>query len=82
MKKSTSNGIGLPGVLFLVFLVLKLTGNIDWSWWWVTSPLWIPLALGLSIVCVAIVIVIVALIFGASIDDIKEKSEYFKKIKN
>ena len=82
MNKNTSNGIGLPGVLFVVFLVLKLTGNIDWSWWWVTSPLWIPLALGLSIVCVAIVIVIVALIFGASIDDIKEKSEYFKKIKN
>ena len=28
-------------VLFIVFLVLKLTKNIDWSWWWVTSPLWI-----------------------------------------
>jgi len=34
-----------PGALFLVFLVLKLTGNIDWSWLWVTFPLWIPLAL-------------------------------------
>ena len=32
-------------ILFIVFLVLKLTGNIDWSWWWVTSPLWLPLAL-------------------------------------
>lgn len=31
----------LPMVLFIVFLVLKLTHNIDWSWWWVTSPLWI-----------------------------------------
>ena len=82
MEKGASSGIGLPGVLFVVFLVLKLTGNIDWSWWWVTSPLWIPVALGLSIACVAIVIVIVALIFGSSIDDIKEKAEYFKKIKN
>ena len=43
-----SNGIGLPMVLFLIFLVLKLTNNIDWSWWWVTSPLWI--AFGLAIV--------------------------------
>jgi membrane protein YdbS with pleckstrin-like domain len=44
MVKSSSNGIGLGTVLFIVFLILKLTGNIDWSWWWVTSPLWIPLA--------------------------------------
>lgn len=27
-------------LVFLTFLVLKLTNNIDWSWWWVTSPLW------------------------------------------
>lgn len=26
--------------LFLIFLVLKLVGVIDWSWWWVTAPLW------------------------------------------
>lgn len=31
----------LPVLLFLVFLVLKLTGEIDWSWWWITAPLWI-----------------------------------------
>lgn len=37
--------IGLPGILFVVFLVLKLTGVIAWSWWWITSPLWIPLAI-------------------------------------
>ena len=27
-------------VLFIVFLVLKLCKVIDWSWWWVTCPLW------------------------------------------
>ena len=81
-KSNSSSGLSLTAVLFIIFLILKLTGNIDWSWWWVTSPLWIPVALGLSIVCVAIGIVIVALIFGSSIDDIKEKAEYFKKIKN
>ncbi len=33
-----------PLVLFLVFLVLKLTNAIAWSWWWVSAPLWIPFA--------------------------------------
>lgn len=45
MKETTSSGIGLGGIVFVVFLVLKLTNYIDWSWWWVTSPLWIPIAL-------------------------------------
>lgn len=38
-------GIGFFGALFLVFLVLKLTAVITWSWWWVTAPLWGPFAL-------------------------------------
>ncbi len=38
-------GGGLTTVLLAVFLTLKLTGNIDWSWWWVLGPLWIPAAL-------------------------------------
>ena len=38
-------GIGLGAVLFLIFLVLKLCGVIDWSWWCVAAPLWIPLGL-------------------------------------
>jgi hypothetical protein len=33
-----------PAALFLVFLTLKLTGYIAWSWWWVTAPLWVPSA--------------------------------------
>lgn len=48
-NNNTSNGLGLGTVLFMVFLILKLTGTIDWSWWWVTSPLWVPLALGVVI---------------------------------
>jgi hypothetical protein len=44
------NGISFLGALFLVFLVLKLTAVITWSWWWVTAPLWGPFALFLSIV--------------------------------
>ena len=42
---ASGSGIGLGGATFLVFLVLKLTGTINWSWWWITAPLWGPLAL-------------------------------------
>lgn len=39
--------ISFPLGLFLVFLTLKLTGYIDWSWFWVTAPLWIGIALAM-----------------------------------
>ena len=35
MKVTTSGFL-----LFCIFLVLKLTDTIDWSWWWVTAPVW------------------------------------------
>ena len=47
-NKSTG-GIGIGMILFLIFMTLKLTGNITWSWWWVTAPLWAPLILALAI---------------------------------
>lgn len=37
--------VTFPGLLFIVFLVLKLTHLIDWSWWWVSAPIWV-VALG------------------------------------
>ena len=40
--KNISGGIGFFGLLTIVFIVLKLTGFIDWSWWWVLAPFWIP----------------------------------------
>jgi phosphoglycerol transferase MdoB-like AlkP superfamily enzyme len=40
-KSSSSSGsIGVLGLLGVAFVVLKLTGFIDWSWWWVTAPFW------------------------------------------
>ena len=33
--------IGFTGLLTILFIALKLTGYIAWSWWWVLSPLWI-----------------------------------------
>ena len=40
-SKYQYQGTGVATILFIIFVVLKLTGNIDWSWWWVSSPLWI-----------------------------------------
>jgi phosphoglycerol transferase MdoB-like AlkP superfamily enzyme len=51
-ETSTSGGGGFF-LLFLVFLVLKLTDVIDWSWWWVTAPLWVPVAFTLVAVLIA-----------------------------
>lgn len=40
-SKVQSHGYGIFEILLIIFVVLKLTGNIEWSWWWVLSPGWI-----------------------------------------
>ena len=58
-KKVSGNGIGIGTVLFLIFLTLKLAGIgqvATWSWWWVTSPLWIPLVFVLGIAAIALIL--------------------------
>ena len=50
-----SNGMSFTTILFLVFLVLKLTNTIDWSWWWVTSPLWIGVVIWVIISLILII---------------------------
>ena len=56
-------------ILFIVFLVLKLTNVINWSWWWVTAPLWIPVSIVLVLLIIAIVILgIIAIIELASLE--------------
>jgi hypothetical protein len=42
-----TSGVGLTGLLGLIFVVLKLTGVINWSWWWVTLPFWGGAVIGL-----------------------------------
>lgn len=57
----SSGGIGFFGLLTIVFIVLKLTKVIAWSWPWVLSPLWLPLVFGLGIL---FIIALVAIIVG------------------
>lgn len=46
-----SRGMSLAGVLLVVFIILKLTNLIHWSWVWVLSPLWISTALFIVLLC-------------------------------
>ena len=57
-NSNSGGGIGFTGVLAIVFITLKLTGLIAWSWWWVLAPIWIPLA-------ILLVIGVVLLFFAA-----------------
>jgi hypothetical protein len=57
-NKNTSNGLGLGTILCLIFLTLKLGGwgvVANWSWWWVFSPIWIPILLIGIIVVIALI---------------------------
>lgn len=60
MSEKSSNSIGMSGLIFLIFLVMKLAGIgqvANWSWWWVTSPLWIGAGLIILIIIVATTII-------------------------
>lgn len=67
-----SGGVSFAGLLFLLFLGLKLTNQIDWSWWWVTAPLWGPIALvlgfALIVIFIAVLIAGVALLLGKKVN--------------
>ena len=59
-KTVVYNNFPIFGILGIVFIVLKLTGNIAWSWWWVTAPFWAPLA---AVICLSLFFVIGGSIF-------------------
>ena len=48
-NSSSSKGIGFCGLLAIVFIVLRIIGVIDWSWWWVLAPIWIPTAIAIFV---------------------------------
>lgn len=52
-KSSNNGGIGFMGMLTILFIALKMTGYITWSWLWVLSPLWLyPLVvIVLALIC-------------------------------
>ncbi len=59
-KSTSTGGIGFTGALAIVFITLKLCGQITWSWWWVLSPIWISVSFAILVVIVVAVIAILA----------------------
>ena len=55
-EESKSSGLGISAVLQIVFLVLKLTGLIDWPWWLVLVPLWADIGFSLLYIIIALII--------------------------
>lgn len=62
-KIRVHGGIGFCDALALIFIVLKLTGVINWSWWWVLAPIWIPIALILGFIVILLIIFGIATLF-------------------
>jgi Transmembrane Fragile-X-F protein. len=69
-KESSSNsGIGFVGLLQILFIALKLCGVIDWSWWWVLSPIWFEIFL----VILVTLIYVIGIIIKVKADERKRK---------
>lgn len=62
-KSSATASAPIFFYLFLAFMVLKLCGVIDWSWWWITAPLWGPFAL---LIVVVLTVFACIMLFGGS----------------
>ena len=60
IKTVNNNSIGFFGLLTLIFITLKLTGYIDWSWWLVLMPLFLP-------VIIIFAILVIMLVMGARV---------------
>lgn len=58
MKNDVNINFGFPGLLTILFIALKLTHVIAWSWWWVLSPIWITILLVLLVLFIAFLVVI------------------------
>lgn len=60
MKTTETPRASFPilGILGLIFITLKLTGHITWSWWWVLAPFWAPFAV---VVVIAVIVFVVAM---------------------
>ena len=54
---TTSSGIGFSGLLAILFIALKLTGYITWSWLWVLAPIWIPFVIVVFILIIAGIVI-------------------------
>lgn len=75
-SSAAGGGLGFVGALTIAFIVLRLCHVIDWSVWWVISPIWITVALVIAI----FIIVLVAVMIRDTIKSMKHEREFRKEI--
>lgn len=61
-KAEATGGIGFTGLLTILFIGLKLAHIINWSWWWVLSPIWISLAVFVGLMGIFLIILLIVLL--------------------
>lgn len=61
VRVSLGSGLSFGSILFFIFLILKLCHVIDWSWCWVTAPLWI--SFGIAVIFLILFLVVWAVLF-------------------
>lgn len=54
-----NTGVGILGVLLIIFVVLKLVGVVTWSWWVVLIPLWIEIGLIALIIIIGLIVILI-----------------------
>jgi hypothetical protein len=77
-NKKSGCSVSLP-MITLILVILKLTGVINWSWVWVTSPIWIPIALLGIILFFVLGIVLILFAMGVDTNRIKDGLNKLKK---
>jgi len=77
-SSSSSGGAGFLSLLTIAFIVLKLTGVIEWSWWWVLAPLWGPVAAIFAVILLYFIFLVVKFVVISIRDRIEE--EHFKRL--
>ena len=55
-RSNSGGGIGFVGLLTIVFITLKLTNYIEWSWWWVLAPIWGTIVLAIAVFFIVVTI--------------------------
>lgn len=73
LQKQSLIGTIMSFVLFFLFLGLKLGGSINWSWWWITIPLWGGIAVYIGVTIIFIIIGAILALFGVDISKFQNK---------
>jgi len=81
-RNNSSGGVGIVTILWVTFLILKLTHVIDWAWVWVFSPLWIAASLGalfFTVIGITLLLAVIGLTSKSSRVNVGIKSWFQRK---